>query len=111
MDQLPQTVRLAIGSEIQLASPSVRLKLEAVTQDSRCPIGATCVWAGSVTLRFSVVPATGSATEILLDSERPDSSAGVVLRIAAVTPVPRLDTTIDPKDIRVELEISARSPQ
>jgi len=107
VNQLPATVTLRIGQEVQLTSPEVMFRLDEVVQDSRCPVDAVCIQAGSVTLKFLVThPSEPAGFELILDSDRPDGTTGVVLRVTGVTPVPRVGITIDPEDYRVSLEIA-----
>jgi hypothetical protein len=110
VNELPATVRLAIGEEVRVRSPELRLRFDRVLQDSRCPMGALCIVAGSATLKLRVTgPGAPADSSLVLDNTRPDSSTGVILRVTAVTPLPQIGATIDPGSYRVILEI-ARLP-
>ena len=106
VSDLPATVWLRVGDEVRLTSPALGLRLEAIVQDSRCPVDVTCVQAGSVTVRLAVMRPGQPDSEILLDSDRTDSSTGLVLRIDQVKPAPRAGVVIAPGEYRVSLEIA-----
>jgi len=58
--QLLRTVTLAPGAGAELA-PGFTLRFDEV-EDSRCPPGVNCVWAGKLACRFSLLRA-GAAPE------------------------------------------------
>ena len=43
-----QEFSLRIGQSEQIGDAELEIKFEKVTEDSRCPKGATCIWAGQV---------------------------------------------------------------
>lgn len=43
----------------------VRLCLDSVLQDSRCPLNANCIWQGMAVVKFSVILNNGSHSVIL----------------------------------------------
>jgi hypothetical protein len=54
---------LAIGQEMELADdPAGKIRFEAVTDDSRCPEGAKCIWAGKVDCQFKL--SSGDTTNV-----------------------------------------------
>ena len=56
----------------------------AVTEDSRCPVNVTCIWAGRVALRVRV---SGMAGDQVVSTMAPlDLPRGGALELASVTP-------------------------
>jgi hypothetical protein len=51
---LNQDFRLPVGGKIAITGEGINLKFEAVTSDSRCPQGVTCIWAGEAKCQLSV---------------------------------------------------------
>lgn len=45
---LGEDITLAPGEAIQVTGEKLAVEFIAVTEDSRCPLDATCVWAGEV---------------------------------------------------------------
>lgn len=107
---LPVTVDLASGNRVALVPQGVTLQFDSVVSDSRCPVGAFCILAGQVVLSFSLTgPNAPAAGRLLLSSDRPDSTLGVVLSAEEVTPYPRLHLPPpEPRSFRVKLRIAAK---
>ena len=107
VSELPATVTVDFGEEVRVADPALTVRFVEVVQDSRCPVGATCVSEGSVTLRFSVTDAEGTLDALILRSDQgPVISDGVSFRLVKVEPVPRLGTVTDPRDYQATLELT-----
>ncbi len=68
------TVALHVGQEVRVGG-IVRFSFVGVTNDSRCPIDAICVWAGNAIARVGVALGTGPTT------------------------LHELNTTLDPRDL------------
>ena len=75
--------------------------------DSRCPEGVVCVWAGEVTLKGDWI-SNGSTTSVELHSvmsglqKQPD---GYTIKIVDVKPYPKAGVTIQPEDLIITLLI------
>ena len=73
-DQAPASVVLAAGESADLGSRR-SLKFLRVQNDSRCPKGAQCVWAGEVTLAFELTTSEGSSSFQLSSDTAKSASA------------------------------------
>jgi len=51
--RLGEWVRLAPGQSLRLPREGLTLRFLEVPHDSRCPIGARCVWAGVARIRLT----------------------------------------------------------
>lgn len=76
-----------------------------VLEDSRCPIGVQCIWAGQVRLSVMIDTNGGSETRELIDGH-PVSAMGGTLELAEVMPAKRKDMTIYPEDYRFGLRFT-----
>ena len=110
VNELPVTVELAAGNRVSLVDLGITLRFNSVVTDSRCPMGVFCIVAGQAVLSFSLTGANAPASgELLLASDRPDSTLGVVLSAEEVTPYPRINQPPpDHRAYRVSLRISSR---
>lgn len=61
-----EIVRLEAGQSIQLTVAEARLRFAGKLEDSRCPIGVTCVWEGEIVARLELTPAGGETTSLEL---------------------------------------------
>jgi hypothetical protein len=88
---------------------NLRVKFLAVVEDSRCPKGVNCIWAGSVTVRLRVM-LPGKPPKIIelstLDGRETFEYEGFLLKLLRVSPYPEANETIRESSYRVELEIS-----
>ncbi len=86
--------RARIGETVAVGAASVTPV--RVIEDSRCPTGAQCAWAGQV--RISVTLADGSAAE--LTEGAPAAVSGGTVTLVEVYPERRKDWAIYPDEYR-----------
>jgi len=86
-----------LGERIHVDGPQVT-PLE-VLEDSRCPAGVSCVWAGRVRLRVTVHLGAGDVTRELILGE-PVQVADGALELVEVRPAPTVAGAIAPGDYR-----------
>jgi len=88
------TVTLALGETAEVGG--LRLRFAELVEDSRCPDGATCVWAGRVVVRLEVVGADDPATLSLgMPGLTPDAPlshvvAGRQIALVDLSPFPKI---------------------
>ena len=80
-------------------------------QDSRCPIGVTCVWAGQMIATVEVVHGTQGTTQVellRLVGEEPEVSYAFEydLRLLDVSPPPKENVTPDRGEYVMQIEIT-----
>ncbi len=104
--RLEQPFSLAIGQRALLKEPDeLELTLQNV-EDSRCPRGAQCVWAGEAIVTLAVrsasqPPSTHHLTLGPDPSKRELQLGNMTLRLLDVLPYPEVKTTIEPSAYRV----------
>jgi hypothetical protein len=95
-------VRIQVGQKISVESGALEIKFEAVTTDSRCPKGETCVWEGDAIVALVVRSGDRPATRLELHtSAKGPSVAGYLdwnIRLAALEPYPVTGRAIPPAD-------------
>jgi hypothetical protein len=100
-DAKPDGVRL--GETVRVDGPTVTPL--SVLEDSRCPKGATCIWAGRVRLSVRVDLGSGS-DEHELTLGAPVHVADGELELTRVLPDAIVDRTIAPEDYRFTFSFS-----
>jgi len=105
------TLGLHERSTLDAIHTSVRF-LE-VSEDSRCPSRAQCVWAGNGAVVLEVAPAEADATEDTLHTNPESGPSGVVLagyelRLLQLSPYPDTPGDISPIDYRATLALYER---
>jgi hypothetical protein len=114
-----QTFSLDEGQSASLSNGG-RITFANVVNESRCPTGVQCVWAGTVTARFRLVPSSGaSAVDVLavlpggigkddVGNQLPVDTLGVRLTLAEVTPYPIAGKEPGRRRALVRVESTAR---
>jgi hypothetical protein len=103
-------VRLAPGESTTVEPGAMRIRFDRVLEDSRCPSGVTCVWAGRARVQLTVRP-NGSAAGKSYELEVGSPEQGVLklgdLNIAAqaLDPYPNGQIPTDPATYRLVLAL------
>ena len=108
--RLGQEFNLRIGQQAAVGAEGVRVRFASVVNDSRCPVDATCVWAGNAEVLIEAV-ANGSSAGLKLNThgganlpkEGRHQRYSVVL--VALGPQPRRDSGIKATDYVATLVI------
>ena len=83
---------LAIAQTAAVNGRNVRITFNRVTEDSRCPVDVTCVWAGDAKIELAIAR-DGAATEkriISITAPNNEVTVGdLTIRFVALAPVSR----------------------
>jgi hypothetical protein len=89
------THELKVGASVTPAGTRVTITFVGVREDSRCPVGVTCIWEGDALVELRVQPETGSAATVELHTSdrfaRQGSAHGVTIQLERLTPAPTSD--------------------
>ena len=83
---------LALGKTATVSGTAFRITFNRVTEDSRCPVDVTCVWAGDAKIELIVSRTTAPADYRVLSLTPPnnESTAGELkIRFVSLAPAPR----------------------
>lgn len=91
------TLVLAIGQEVTVPGTDLRVRLDNVRNDSRCPIDAICVWAGDAEVDITLSRASARTRHVLHwanSAGRPGSASanGYRVTLLQLDPMPRAAT-------------------
>lgn len=99
---------LQVGESEVLRSEPVRIRFERILEDSRCPIDVQCVVAGEAIGEFEI--RVGGAAPVTVEiSTDPRGSVvvgGYRFTLVGMTPLPRSNIRIDPRQYRAELVVT-----
>lgn len=108
--RLGREFKVKVGRVVQLKGESLRLKLVAVENDSRCPKNVNCVWAGNAEVLLEVGTPGARAKELLRLSTNPSpQSAGegkyrrYQVKLVELSPQPRDGRKISPGEYTATL--------
>ena len=83
----------------------MKVRFVAVTEDSRCPRDATCIWAGEVKVQLEIQQSSQVASQVEI-LEGGSTVAGVYrVTLVRVEPQPVSTARIAPQDYRATLKI------
>ena len=85
------------GETVNVGGP--RVTPVALLEDSRCPQGVQCVWAGRVRITARIATGAGTTTRELI-SGQPVTVADGALTLVEVQPARRANTVTAPADYR-----------
>jgi hypothetical protein len=90
----------------------LQITFEGVSEDSRCPTGVQCVWAGDVAAAFALQKSPDAAVQRTLHTNgrfaRQTEIDAFVVQLEEVKPYPKEGATIAPGDYRATLVVTRR---
>jgi len=111
---LPAEVRLHLGQSVLFPREGYTITFEQVTEDSRCPIGVVCVWAGDGAARLSLKDQAGAVNNDTLHTTldpRWIQFQVLTVRLKGLDPYPVFDEPLDSSLYVVTLEVGRAAPE
>jgi hypothetical protein len=104
-----QEFSLQIGQSAQVGQGELEIKFVKVTEDSRCPRGATCIWAGQVSCEVLITGKGYSSPLIITEPGLRDSPNKMIFKNYRlnyhVQPYPEVNKKIAIEEYRLTLTI------
>ena len=97
------------GEEVVVRGEKLRITFSSVVNESRCPDGVACVWAGNASIAIEVSKKNRKkvlAALNTLSEPKEIPYKGFKIRLVALDPYPSIKTPIDPKDYEATLIIT-----
>ncbi|MEZ4417699.1 MAG: hypothetical protein R3E10_18225 [Gemmatimonadota bacterium] len=104
----PAELQLRVGQEQRVPESVLRVVLDEVLEDSRCPVDVTCVWQGNLRAGFGIAAGSGPTVPFQLNTAVDPRIAewnGVRVTIVSVEPAPHERTPIDPASYAVTIRV------
>lgn len=98
-----------LGSDFTMSGSSIEVKFAEVVEDSRCPKGTHCMWAGQA--RIKLTTATGKTGEIIVPGMKDEVSAkvtleGIQIECLSLKPYPEAGKELKASDYTASLRLS-----
>jgi hypothetical protein len=71
---LGQSFTVGVGQPVTVSGPGLTVTFAALVEDSRCPIGSQCIWAGRAVISLTVTKAGMAPATLSVSNEDPPSS-------------------------------------
>ena len=104
---LKQEFKLKIGESAK-AGEGLRIEFDSVAEDSRCPKGVTCVWAGNAKILLKVRKDAAKPASVELNTNINPKTARYLeyeLRLEQLKPYPESNATTKSSDYEVTLTV------
>jgi hypothetical protein len=105
------TVILRPGQVVNVGSESVQLAFRQITEDSRCPNNAVCVWQGNAEAVLEARMGLSAWKRLAINSHvepRAAEYGAYRFQLVEVAPPQETSRTIEPSDYRVRIAVSTR---
>ncbi len=102
-------VKLRVAQEKAAPGTAIKIKFVRVIEDSRCPEGVNCIWAGVARIRVQLRKADKSVKEFELNTNQTNKTItfdGHEIKLAALTPYPKSGTAIKAASYSATLTIT-----
>ena len=98
--QSPVQVRVNVGKDKKESRSKITIKFVSVDEDSRCPEGANCMWAGTAKVTVKIRRGSGAWKSLQISTGTEPSALtfeGYELKVVTLTPSPSANSKLDPK--------------
>jgi hypothetical protein len=100
---------VGIGKSEFIANTRVEVRFVDVVEDSRCPEGVECIWAGNARIRIEISRDSESKVQYELETNGPNTAAvfdGLRISLKTLAPYPKADKAICTADYKATLTIT-----
>jgi hypothetical protein len=100
---------LRVGEYATVRSEAVSIRFDRVVEDSRCPVGVTCVWEGDAVVRLTVTQGKSTATidlHVNARFERERVEGTYRIRLVNLLPRPVGVEPVDPAAYRAHIVVT-----
>lgn len=105
--QTTESVTVRVTKQKRAPRSKVTIKLISVIEDSRCPIGTNCIWAGNATIKVKL--SFNGKTETVELNTTTGRRGGQIdywaVNLESLTPAPKSGTTLDPRKYAAKFTI------
>jgi len=96
--QTAERVVLRVNKQKKLSRSKLTIKFVSLVEDSRCPKGTNCIWAGNASIKVKVSNARGESKIFELNTNtgaKGDTLGGYAINLESLTPHPATNVRID----------------
>ncbi len=106
--QSPDSLEIKAGKSKTASHSKLKIKFISVVEDSRCPQGAQCVWAGNAKVKVEISSKTDKKTFEFNTGVGPkgDQFGGYAINLESLTPSPTTVGKVDPKKYKARFTVT-----
>ena len=105
---LGEQFKLKNGQQAIVKGEKLRITIQSIT-DSRCPSGATCIWAGNGEVVIEVAKKNKKQVVARLNTSSDPKEIdyrGFKIKLIALNPYPKLNESIDPQNYEATMLVT-----
>lgn len=104
--EIGKTFKINLGQTLEFQGADLRVTFEELLEDSRCPEGVTCVWAGNgrVSIKLNELQAE---LNTYLDPKSIDLS-GYEIELLSLAPYPKINNEIEQEEYILEMMVTEK---
>jgi len=110
---LKREIKLKAGQTVLVKEAGLKITFERVLEDSRCPQGVTCVWAGNGKVALKISPVRKAQSSVQLNTTldpKEQSFLGYDIKLVRLDPYPQANAKIDPRSYVLTLLVTRKQP-
>lgn len=106
--QTTESFTLNAGKQKTAKKSHLKIKFVSVIEDSRCPVGVNCIWAGNAKVKVKIIGIRSSKEFEFNTNMGPkgDTFDGWSIVIDELTPAPVANKPLDPKSYKAKFTIT-----
>lgn len=96
--QTEQQIKVLVGKQKKASRSKLIVKFESLTEDSRCPVGVNCVWAGNAKIKVTVQQGNDPAETFEMNTNLGAKGANYgsfYINLLSLTPTPAANVRIN----------------
>ena len=97
--QTAQQIKLGLNKQKVVTKDKLTIKFVSVIEDSRCPVGVDCIWAGNAKVQIKATDRTGVSKTFELNTQLEPQAVtfdSYEIKLAGLLPHPRANVRINP---------------
>jgi hypothetical protein len=110
---LGQEFELKFGQQVSIKEEGLKISFSQVAEDSRCPTGVQCIWAGNARVVLKLNKARRRSTVMSLNTgvePKQKSYGGYEVKLLELNPYPKEGAPIRKRNYVAKLVVSRKSP-
>jgi len=106
--QAQETLIVKAGQQRTAAKSKLRIKFISVIEDSRCPIGVDCIWAGNAKIKVQIIGERSTKMFEFNTTLGPNGDIldGWAITLEELTPVPNAKRKTNPKNYTATFKVA-----
>ena len=107
----PGSISVEIHQEKSVPSAGFKIKFAEMVEDSRCPVGTTCIWAGNAKVKIEIRGRGGARSFELNSTTQPAvvNYSGYEIKLTSLTPRPAVNVRINPDKYLATFEVTKKT--